>query len=166
MSHNTRRLARLAAGLAVTAAATTLLGAAPAHAQTTAVTARVSSGTLIVTGTSFGDIVSATGGFGRISLGNLTGAIRDGGAGCTQLGGNVECTGVNSISFSGLGGVDKFDGRSVSLTPISMSGGAGNDILFGGSGDDRLSGGSGTDRADGQGGTDTCFAETEAACER
>lgn len=166
MSHTTRRLARLGAGLAVSAAATTLLGAAPAHAQSSAVTASVSNGTVIVTGTSFSDVVSADGGFGRISLSNLTGVIRDGGAGCTQLGGTVECTGVNSISFSGLGGVDKFDGRSVSLTPINMSGGAGNDILFGGSGDDRLSGGSGTDRADGQGGTDTCFAETEAACER
>ena len=60
MSHTTtrpRRFSRLAAGLTVAAAATatTLLGAAPAYAQTNAVTARMSAATLVVTGTAIGD---------------------------------------------------------------------------------------------------------------
>ena len=61
MSHTTirpRRFRRLAAGLTVAAGvtATTLLGAAPAHAQTNTVTAVVSGGgTLVVRGTSNGD---------------------------------------------------------------------------------------------------------------
>ena len=67
MSHTitrSRRFSRFAAGLTVAAAATgaTLLGAAPAYAQTTSVTASVSNGTLSVRGTTFTDTVTATGG--------------------------------------------------------------------------------------------------------
>jgi Ca2+-binding RTX toxin-like protein len=164
-SPRTHRPGRLAAGLAVTAAATasTLLGAIPAHAQANSVTASVSGGTLNVTGTSFRDTVSAVGGFGTVSLSNLTGSVTDGGAGCTQVGATVRCTGVSRISFGGLGGEDKFDNQTP--TPSSLRGGAGNDLLLGGSGGDTISGGSGTDRAAGGNGTDTCTAEAESGCE-
>ena len=157
MSHTitrSRRFSRFAAGLTVAAAATgaTLLGAAPAYAQTTSVTASVSNGTLSVRGTTFTDTVTATGGFGTVSLSNLTGSITDGGAGCTQLGATVRCTGVTRISFSGGSGNDKFDNQTP--IPSSQLGGSGNDILLGGSGNDRLSGGSGKDRLNGGGGDD------------
>ena len=157
-----RRVGRLAAGLTVAAAAT-LLGAAPAYAQGAAVTAHVTNGTLFMKGTDFGDIITASGG-STITLSNLTGSIKADGAGCTNLGAVVRCTGVNRVSFSAGAGNDKYDGISTSVT-TGVSGGSGNDILIGGSGNDRLSGGIGTDRADGRGGTDTCFAETETSCE-
>ena len=168
MSHTSSRssrLARLAAGVAVTAAATgaTLLGAAPAYAQAASTTASTSGGTLNVVGTSFGNIITADGGNGVISLSNLTGAITANGPGCKQLGAVVRCTGVSSISFSGLGGDDKFDNRT--STPSSQRGGSGNDILRGGSGNDRLIGGLGSDSAAGGNGTDTCVAEGESSCE-
>jgi Ca2+-binding RTX toxin-like protein len=169
MSHTTtrpRRLARLAAGLAVTAGATatTLLGASPAHAQGSSVTASVTGGLMIVTGTQFGDNVSASGGFGTVSLSTLSTSLKAG-TGCTQLGAVVRCNGVSSISFSGLGGADKFDAGQVRQTAVNARGGSGNDIFIGGSGSDRLSGGSGTDQADGRTGSDTCTAESEVRCE-
>ena len=169
MSHTasrSRRLARLAAGFSVAAAATatTLLGATPAYAQSSSVVASVSGGTMVVTGTSFGDIVSANGGCGTAPRSRLS-TGRRAGTGCTQLGAVVRCNGVSSISFGGLAGADKFDATQVRLTPVSLRGGSGNDILLGGSGNDRLSGGSGTDRATGGNGTDTCTAETESGCE-
>lgn len=168
MSHTTRprRVGRLAAGLVVTAAATasTLLGAAPAHAQTNAVTASMSGGTVIVTGTQSGDNISASGGFGTVSLSTLSTALQAG-PGCTQLGAVVRCTGVNVVSFNGLGGADKFEGTQLRRTPILAGGGSGNDILRGGSGNDRLSGGSGADNVAGGAGTDACTAEAKSGCE-
>ncbi len=168
MSHTTRprRLARLAAGLAVTAGATatTLLGASPAHAQGSSVTASVTGGLMIVTGTQFGDNVSASGGFGTVSLSTLSTSLKAG-TGCTQLGAVVRCDGVTSISFNGLGGADKFDAGQIRQTAVNSRGGSGNDILIGGSGSDRLSGGTGTDQADGRNGSDTCIAESVVRCE-
>jgi Ca2+-binding RTX toxin-like protein len=175
MSHTShRRFGRLAAGLAVAAAttATTLLGAAPAYAQASSTTATMSGTVLRVTGTSFGNVITATGGNGVVSLSNLTGAITAVAPGCTQLGAVVRCTGVGSISFSGLGGDDKFDNKT--STPATLRGGSGNDILLGGSRNDSLSGGSGNDNlvgnagsdsASGGLGTDGCNAEIETSCE-
>lgn len=166
MSHTTirPRLRRFAAGLTVAAGvtATTLLGAAPAYAQTTGVTASVSNGILNVVGTGFGDGVTATGN-GTVSLSNLLGSMKDGGAGCTQLGATVRCTGVSSIQFSGLGGDDTF--RNDTPHRTFLSGGSGNDRMTGGSGSDVIRGGLGTDFAFGQGGFDTCTAENESSCE-
>ena len=159
MSHTTirPRLRRFAAGLTVAAGvtATTLLGAAPAYAQSTSVSAAVSSGTLVVTGTSFGDVITATGGNGTVNLSNLTGSITDGGAGCTQLGATVRCTGVSFMRFTGSAGADKFDNRTNT-----------NSLMLGGSGNDILLGGSGKDEANGAVGLDTCTAEVEFRCER
>jgi Ca2+-binding RTX toxin-like protein len=166
MSHTTRprRLARFAAGLAVTAGATatTLLGATPAFAQTNSVTTTVTGGTLNVVGTGFGDSVTANGGSGTVTLSNLLGSIKAG-TGCTQLGATVRCTGVNAVQFSGLGGDDTF--RNNTSTRSFLSGGAGSDRITGGPGADVIRGGSGTDFAFGQGGTDICTAETESGCE-
>jgi len=78
MSHTTirpRRFSRLAAGLTVAAGvtATTLLGAAPAHAQTNTVTAVVSGGgTLVVRGTSNGETITAENGNGTITVSSST----------------------------------------------------------------------------------------------
>ncbi len=168
MSHTTRRVARLAAGLAVTAgaAATTLLGASPAYAQSAGVTASVSGGTMFVTGTSSDDNVSASGGFGTISLSTLSTGLKAG-TGCTQLGAVVRCNGVSrAVSFQGGFGADKFDASQVRGTLVRLGGGPGNDILIGGSGNDLLAGGTGTDQADGRNGSDTCTAESQVGCER
>jgi Ca2+-binding RTX toxin-like protein len=164
MSRTARRLARLAAGLAVTAGATatTLLGAAPAFAQTNSVTASVSAGTLNVVGTTVGDSITANGSSGTVTLSNLLGSIKAG-TGCTQLGATVQCTGMTVLQFSGLGGDDTF--RNNTSTRSFLSGGGGSDRLTGGPGQDVIRGGSGTDFAFGQGGTDICTAETESGCE-
>jgi Ca2+-binding RTX toxin-like protein len=158
-----RRLARLAAGLSVAAAATatTLLGAAPAYAATP-VTTSVSGGTLNVVGTGFGDSVTANGGNGVVTLSNLLGSITAG-TGCTQLGSTVRCTGVNALQFSGLGGDDTF--RNNTSTRSFLAGGAGSDRITGGPGNDVIRGGSGVDFAFGQGGLDICTAENESGCE-
>ena len=64
------------------------------------------------------------------------------------------------IEFDGLGGNDEINARggggagAVFLGPVTMGGGAGNDILRGGDGDDVLSGGPGDDQLDAQGGAD------------
>ena len=156
-----RRAAHLAAGLTVAAAAT-LLGAAPAHAQSITVTASVSAGTLMVGGTTAQDTITATGG-NVVVLSNLTGRITAG-AGCAQLGAVVRCTGVaNAIRFDALAGDDKFENRTTTFS--AQSGGPGNDILIGGSVGDRLIGGDGVDRAFGGDGRDECDAESETACE-
>ena len=162
-----RRFRRLAAGLSVAAAATatTLLGASPAYAQASSVTASVSNGTMFVTGTSFGDNVSASGGFGTISLSTLSTSLQAG-TGCTQLGAVVRCNGVTkAVHFQGAGGADKFDASQVRGTTVRLGGGAGNDILIGGSGNDLLAGGTGTDQADGRAGSDQCTAESTVRCE-
>ncbi len=127
------RIALLAAGLAVTAGATatTLLGATPAFAQTNSVTMSASAGTLNVVGTGFGDSITANGGSGTVTLSNLLGSIKAG-AGCTQLGATVRCTGVSALQFSGLGGDDTF--RNNTSTRSFLSGGAGSDRITGGPG--------------------------------
>lgn len=164
-SPRSRRLARLAGGLAVTAAAAaaTLLGATPASAATTAVVASVSDGTLNVVGTGFGDNITASGSNGTVSLSNVSGSVVDGGAGCTQLGSAVRCTGVIRVQFSGLGGDDTF--RNNTPFPSFLSGGVGTDRITGGTGNDVIRGGAGSDFAFGQGGFDICTAETESGCE-
>ena len=168
MSHTTirpRRFRRLAAGLTVAAGvtATTLLGAAPAHAQTNTVTAVVSGGgTLVVRGTSNGETITAENGNGTITVSSSTAITPQ--FGCKPAaGGKVICVGVNFVKLIGLGGADVL--RNNSLTRSELSGGAGNDRVIGGSVDDRLFGGTDTDEAIGNGGFDTCAAETESGCE-
>lgn len=163
MSHTSPRPRRLVTGLAViaAAAATTLLGAAPASAATVA-TARVTAGNMIVVGSDFGDSITASGGNSTIDVSNTLGSITAG-TGCVQLGAVVRCSGVNAIAFSGLGGDDTF--RNNTSLPGNLRGGNGNDRLTGGSGDDRISGNLGTDFAFGLGGFDTCIAENESGCE-
>ena len=166
MSHTIsrpRRFSRLAAGLTVAAAttATTLLGAAPAYAQANPITVSVSGGTLNVTGTSVGDIVTATGG-STVTLSALNGTFKILG-GCTPLGATVRCNGVNAIAFSGLQGNDKFDNQTSRRS--NLQGQEGQDILLGGSVNDVLSGGPGLgDVANGRAGNDVCAAETEISC--
>jgi hypothetical protein len=167
MSHTSprpRRFSRFAAGLTVAAAATasTLLVAAPAYAQSSSVLVSVSGGdgTLNVSGTPFGDIITASGG-NTVTLSNLTGTFTNVG-GCVVSGQTATCNGVQSISFSGLGGNDKFD--NLTSKRSNLSGQEGSDILLGGSANDLLGGGPGTDRADGRGGNDVCAAEIEISC--
>jgi Ca2+-binding RTX toxin-like protein len=161
----TRRFSRLAAGLTVAGAAvaTTLLGAAPAHAQSSTVTAVVAGGgTLVVKGTSLGETITAENGNGLITVSSSTPITPQ--FGCSPgVAGKVICTGVTIVKLSGLGGDDTL--RNNSTTRAELSGGAANDKLFGGSPDDRLSGGTGIDQADGNGGFDLCVAETEFDCE-
>ena len=158
----TSRTRRLAAGLTV-AAAVTVLGASPASAQGTAVTAGVSAGTLLVGGTPAQDTVIATGA-NVVVLVNRTGRL-PAGPGCAQLGAStVRCTGVvNAIRFDAQAGDDRIENRTATFS--AQSGGPGNDILIGGSGDDQLVGGEGVDRAFGGDGSDRCDAESETACE-
>jgi hypothetical protein len=77
MSHTTirPRLRRLAAGLTVAAGVTgtTLLGAAPAYAQSTTVSAVVAGGgTLVVRGTANGETITAENGNGTITVSSST----------------------------------------------------------------------------------------------
>ena len=165
MSTTTLRLRRLSAGLAVAAGvtATTLLGAAPAHAQTNTVTAVVAGGgTLVVRGTFGPETITAENGNGVITVSSSIAITPQFGCKPTA-GGKVICTGVNFVKLIGLGGADEL--RNNSLTRSELSGGAGNDRLVGGSPDDRLFGGTDTDEAIGNGGFDTCAAETESGCE-
>ena len=116
MSHTTirpRRFRRLAAGLTVAAGvtATTLLGAAPAHAQTNTVTAVVSGGgTLVVRGTSNGETITAENGNGVITVSSSTAITPQ--FGCKPApGGKVICVGVNFVKLIGLGGADELRNR-------------------------------------------------------
>ena len=168
MSHTTirpRRFRRLAAGLTVAAGvtATTLLGAAPAHAQSGTVTAVVAGGgTLVVKGTALGETITAENGNGTITVSSSTAITPQFGCKPAALG-KVICTGVTIVKLSGLGGDDEL--RNNSTTRSELSGGAGNDRVIGGSRDDRLFGGTGVDEAVGNGGFDTCAAEKEFSCE-
>jgi Ca2+-binding RTX toxin-like protein len=162
-SSRPRRLGRVVAGFSVAAAATaaTLLGAAPAYAQTGA-TAQMLGSQLSITGAQGADAITANGGNGVVTLSNTVGSITAG-PGCQQLGGIVQCTGLQSMSFRGLGGDDAF--RNNTNIRSTLSGGSGNDRLSGGSVNDRITGGLGVDFAFGLGGFDTCTAENESSCE-
>lgn len=166
MSSTTPRSRRFAAGLTVAAAtaATTLLGAAPAYAQSNTVTAVVAGGgTLVVRGTFGAETITAENGNGVITVSSSTPITPQ--FGCSPAaGGRVICLGVSFVKLIGLGGADEL--RNNSLTQSELSGGAGNDRLFGGSVNDRLFGGTDVDEAFGNGGFDTCVAETESGCEK
>jgi len=165
MSHTrsgARRFGRLAAGLVVTAAATTLLGAVPASAQGSSVAVSASAGRMLVTGTGFGESITASGSNGTVFLSNLLGSVTAG-QGCTQLGATVRCTDVNVVMFAGLGGDDTY--RNDTAIRSILSGGVGNDRITGGPGKDTIRGGDGVDFAFGRGGVDACVAENEVDCE-
>ncbi|MGH3565808.1 MAG: hypothetical protein ACRDRH_07195 [Pseudonocardia sp.] len=144
------------------ATATTLLGAAPAYAATP-VTVNAVLGTMGITGTAFGDIITVAGGNGTVTVSSPS-AVLKAEFGCTQLGSTVRCTGVGLIEFTGLDGDDKFTNNT--STRSSQFAGFGNDRLIGGSGNDRLAGGPGTDVANGGAGVDSCTAETKTSCEK
>ena len=167
MSHTitrSRRFSRLAAGLTVAAAATatTLLGASPAYAQSNAVTAKMFGSSLYVTGTAFGDSVSATNASGAVRLSSLLGPITAG-QGCVQLGAAVQCSGVSQIRYFGKDGDDTV--RNDTAVRLAAFGGNGTDRLTGGSNNDTLNGDAGVDFVFGQGGIDRCTAENESSCE-
>jgi Ca2+-binding RTX toxin-like protein len=156
------RFDRLAAGLAVAAAATatTLLGAAPAYAATPVTV--VKSGPLVnISGSPFDDGIIASGSNGVVTISSSLGTA---GVGCVQLGSAVQCTGIRDIHFSGGNGDDAF--RNDTTYRATLNGNAGDDRLSGGSTGDYIDGGAGTDFAFGLGGFDHCTsAETVSSCE-
>jgi Ca2+-binding RTX toxin-like protein len=166
MSHTTtrpRRFGRLAAGLTVAAAATatTLLGAAPAYAQTNVITIFMTGSTMQIGGSNSDDIITATGsGTVRISTNRL---VTTSHPDCVSFGQVAQCNGVTLIRFFGQTGNDRFDNQT--STRSSLNGGGGDDTLTGGSANDTLRGDRGTDTVTGKGGQDGCIAETEFTCE-
>jgi Ca2+-binding RTX toxin-like protein len=167
MSHTAsrpRRFDRLAAGLAVAAAATatTLLGPAPAYAATPVTV--VKSGPLVnISGSPFDDGIIASGSNGVVTISSSLGPLTAG-VGCVQLGSAVPCTGIRDIHFSGGNGDDAF--RNDTTYRATLNGNAGDDRLSGGSTGDYIDGGAGTDFAFGLGGFDHCTsAETVSSCE-
>ncbi|GII01519.1 calcium-binding protein [Planobispora takensis] len=163
-----RTLAALA--LATTALATSAALAAPAHAAGATVS---KSGTAVkIVGTTGNDSVDVTDfANGTVRVSSILHSVTAG-AGCTQLGAVVQCTGATRIQVSMSSGDDT--ARITGPLPATMSGSAGVDRLSGGSGNDSLSGGSGNDFlfgnggadfADGSAGTDSCSSETEVNCE-
>lgn len=161
------RLARLAAGLAVTAAASgmTLLAAAPAQAATpVTVTTAFNGKVMRIAGSDVGEAVVVTNLGGVPTVTNSLGSVQAG-PGCTQLGSAVRCgTAVTSIGYNGNAGDDSF--RNDTALFVSAIGGTGSDRLSGGSANDKLVGGTGVDFLNGGGGTDSCDGENESACER
>jgi serralysin len=69
------------------------------------------------------------------------------------LGGQVEVTGLDRLTFNGGAGDDTLDG-SAANGPLTAHGGAGDDRLVGGHGDDVLDGGLGSDTLAGGAGRD------------
>jgi Ca2+-binding RTX toxin-like protein len=63
-------------------------------------------------------------------------------------------TGIKNVVMDGGDGNDTLDGSAADVK-LTISGGAGNDVLLGGSKDDTLSGGDGNDTLTGNQGTDT-----------
>jgi serralysin len=119
-----------------------------------------------ISGTSFRDVLTATGGGSTVTLKDEAGiAITATGPNCQSFGATAQCSGVSTISFSGDAGNDVFNNNTSRRS--TLNGGSGTDVLLGGSGDDSLFGGSGTaDRAFGGAGSDLCIAEFEKDCER
>src|SRR6476661_9853257 len=119
MSHTISRpgrFSRLAAGLTVAAAATatTLLSAAPAHAQPNSVSISTGGGsTMSISGTLFRDVLTATGGGSTVTLKDDSGiAITAIGPNCQSFGATAQCTGVSTISFTGDAGNDVFNNET------------------------------------------------------
>ena len=77
----------------------------------------------------------------------------------------VNCNG--SVRATGGSGNDRLLAtKTCANTPMSFSGGTGNDVLRGSKANDVLLGGAGFDRAEGAGGRDRCAAEVRSGCER
>ncbi len=77
---------------------------------------------------------------------------------CTGDGDRVLCVRGTSYAIDLGEGNDRFDADNI-LTPISISGGPGNDDIGTGEGPDVLAGGAGNDFMDGEGGQDDFFGE-------
>lgn len=149
-----RRLAASAgaSGLAIlmlAAAAAPAAAAPPLHA-------RVTDGTLLVTGTPFADHVTL-----RVSRDDSNQLEIDAGNGRT-VDATVDLRTFNDIVIStGAGNdfvtLDTANGAFTTAKPTLVFGGRGDDTLIGGSGKETFFGGSGNDFVDGNGGVDTAF---------
>jgi hypothetical protein len=74
---------------------------------------------------------------------------------CTQNGANqVDCTNINAVTANGASASDQMVADTLAI-PITLSGGAGDDVLTGGTGNDRLDGGDDDDTLNGGAGNDT-----------
>jgi Ca2+-binding RTX toxin-like protein len=110
------------------------------------------------TGTSFSPVsllgvehvtINGLAGADRLVVGEVFGTWR-----VATLGGFVEVTGLESLTFNGGPGNDTLDGSRAN-GPLRARGQAGDDSLIGGSGGDAISGGAGADHLDGGTGDDT-----------
>jgi Ca2+-binding RTX toxin-like protein len=107
-----------------------------------AVTASLSNGTLTVNGTAGIDTIAfapSAQGLGVVGNGRAVGGS--------------PFNGVRRITVNGQGGDDRVDGSNLAV-PLTINGGAGNDVLIGGSGGDTLGGGAGNDNLFGNAGID------------
>ena len=151
-----RRLGTGLCAVAVTVGAGVSL--APAAYAATSVTVSKEGSTMRVRGTIAGESMDITGSGNSATIGNAVA-----GFGCTQLGGVVQCTGINRIVVTAAGGDDAV--RVSGSIPSSLNGGFGSDRLSGADGDDNIFGESGIDFAFGGKGIDNCFSENPTGCE-
>ncbi|MDA1015474.1 MAG: calcium-binding protein [Planctomycetota bacterium] len=114
---------------------------------------------------SSGDDILITGGGGDVLLAgaglDTVVATRDANMTLTNAalqfgsGDSASLDGIEQARLSGGDSANVIDASAFSLGPVTLLGGAGNDILTGGSGNDLLSGGDGLDVLDGRAGTDS-----------
>jgi Ca2+-binding RTX toxin-like protein len=106
---------------------------------------------LTVTGTESADIFVLN----EVSVGgtpSLSVAVSTGNTTVTSS--SYPTSSIERVVMNGLGGDDRFS-ASASSRPLTLDGGAGNDLFFGGQANDLLIGGSGDDRMGGGPGNDT-----------
>jgi RTX calcium-binding nonapeptide repeat (4 copies) len=140
-------------GIGVAASATLALGVFPGAAFAARVeqpSASVAGNTLSIVGTSGGDDLAV-----RIAAADPSRALVDFNNGTLPLA--FDLSSFRAVDVHLGGGDDRFvavQSDALFTTPITVDGGAGNDIITGGSGDDTLSGGAGDDQILGSGGND------------
>jgi Ca2+-binding RTX toxin-like protein len=84
-----------------------------------------------------------------------SGDVLTAGTGCTQNGANqVDCNAITKVTGQGASASDQMVADTLTI-PITLTGGAGDDVLTGGTGNDQLDGGDDDDTLNGGAGNDT-----------
>jgi uncharacterized protein (TIGR03118 family) len=114
-------------------------------AGTSPVTAELTNGTLVITGSRDNDQVMV-----RLGKGDQQVIVTVGG----KTVGTFDLADVGTIQFDGMAGNDRIQVSNLLGVTTVLNGGAGNDMLIGGGGNNVLVGGAGNDKLFGQSGRD------------